>query len=79
MYQESNTTLKDQLPVVLYGLFLLAMKRENILILILPVIYKICSLYSGFLGQLGGEKSKLKYHCQASSPNPATGDREGFD
>lgn len=39
----------------------------------------MCSLYSGFLGQLGGEKSKLKYHCQASSPNPATGDGEGFD
>ena len=43
------------------------------------MIFKICSLYSSFLGQLGGEKSKLKYHCQASSPNPATVDGEGFD
>lgn len=33
-----------------------------------------------FCGQtLGAKKSKLKYHCQASSLNPATGDGEGFD
>lgn len=48
-------------------------------ILILPVIHEMCSLYFGFLGRLGGKKSKLKYHCQASSLNPATGDGEGFD